>query len=369
MIESNKKTHTNEPLVHISKRDVLPLRIAMMIRLIAVVLSLIVSASVIVVITKLNPVEVYKAMIDGAVGTDKRLWVTIRDTVTLLLISLALLPAFKMRFWNIGAEGQVLVGGAATAAVMIYCGDSLPGWLLIAVMMGASLLAGMVWGVIPALFKARWNTNETLFTLMLNYVAIQIISICITYWEKPAGSNKIGLINVASRAGWIKELFGQLYSWNVIIVIIITILMFVYMKFTKHGYEISVVGESENTAKYAGINVKKVIVRTMAISGSIAGLAGFLIVSGVDHTLSTSSAGGRGFTAIIVAWLAQLNPFVMLAMSFFLVFLENGSIQIASKFNLNENMSAIITGIILFFVLGCEFFVNYKVQFRKKGVK
>lgn len=142
--------------------------------------------------------------------------------------------------------------------------------------------------------------------------------------------------------------------------------MFIYMKRTKHGYEIAVVGESENTARYAGINVGKVIVRTVGISGGIAGLAGFILVSGSSHTISTSTAGGRGFTAIIVAWLAKFNVWAMAVIAFLLVFMQQGAIQIATQYNLNENASEVITGIILFFVIGCEFFINYKLEFRKK---
>ena len=140
--------------------------------------------------------------------------------------------------------------------------------------------------------------------------------------------------------------------------------MFLYLKYSKQGYEISVVGDSENTARYAGINVKKVTIRTMAISGAICGMAGFIEVAGVSHTISTSTAGGRGFTAIIVAWLAQFNTFVMILISFLLVFLQKGATQIASQFNLNDYASNIITGIILFFILGSEFFINYRVIVR-----
>ena len=366
---SEAKSKKREPLIHISKRDAVPLWQSVGVRVAAIVLSLVVCGIILIFVTKLNPLEVYKAMYQGALGTERRTWVTIRDTLTLLLVGLALVPAFKMRFWNIGGEGQILMGGAATAAVMIYCGNSMPTWLLFVVMIAASMVAGMIWGIIPAVFKAKWNTNETLFTLMLNYVAAQIVNVCITFWENPVGSNTVGLINASTRAGWVGKLFGQQYGWNVLIIAAITVGMFIYMKFSKQGYEIAVVGESENTAKYAGINVKKVIIRTMAISGAIAGLAGFICVSGVDHTITTTTAGGRGFTAIIVAWLAHLNPFTMLIMAFFLTFLGTGSAQIATQFNLNTNMADIITGIILFFILGCEFFVNYKVQFRRKAKK
>ena len=147
---------------------------------------------------------------------------------------------------------------------------------------------------------------------------------------------------------------------------ILTVAMFIYLKYSKQGYEIAVVGESDNTARYAGINVSKVMMRTMAISGAICGIAGFILVSGSGHTISTSTANGRGFTAIIVAWMAKFNTFVMILIAFGLVFMEKGATQIASQYGLNENASSIMLGIILFFLLGAEFFINYKIERNKK---
>ena len=356
----------HEPLIHISKRDDCGLVKACLIRLIALALALVVCGGVIIALTGLNPLEVYGSIIDGAVGTNKRLWNTLRDALTLLLVAVAITPAFKMRFWNVGGEGQILVGTIASAVVMINLGSTAPGWLLLPLMFLAAVAAGLIWGVIPALFKAQWNTNETLFTLMMNYVATQFTAFCIVYWENPAGSNSVGLINMKTRAGWLPGLFGLTYGWNLLIVLAIMVFMYVYLRFSKHGYEIAYVGQSVNTARYAGINVKHVIIRTMAISGALCGLAGFILVSGSGHTVSTELSGGRGFTAIVVAWLSKLNTFTMLFVSFALTFLSKGAIQIASQYGLNENASEIITGIILFFVLGCEFFINYKVEFRHR---
>lgn len=362
----NNVIANKEPLIRITKRADISSYKAWAIRLIAVVFSLIVCGLVIVAIIGENPIKVYLGIIDGAVGRNRRLWVTIREMMTLLIIAIGLTPAFRMRFWNIGAEGQLLMGGAATAALMIYFGDTLPNGLLLVLIFAASGAAGMIWGVIPAFFKAYFNTNETLFTLMLNYVAIQIINFCIVYWENPAGSNTVGIINSATQHGWLPKLFGLTYGWNVIIVLTITVAIFIYMKYGKQGYEIAVVGESHNTARYAGIDVKKVIIRTMLLSGAICGLAGAIIVSGGSHTISISTGGGRGFTAIIVAWMSKFNPWAMIIVSAFLVFMEQGSIQIATQYGLNANASDIITGIILFFLIGCEFFINYKVDFYKK---
>ena len=352
-----------------SKRDGVPLWKSLGIRLIGLTLALVVCAIIIYALTKLNPLKVYAAMFKGAFGTEKRMWVTIRDIMMLLCIAVGLAPAFKMRFWNIGAEGQVLAGGIAAAACMIYLGKSMDTLPLLVLMFVLSTIAGGIWGTIPAIFKARWNANETLFTLMMNYIAIQLTSFFVAKWENPFGSNTVGIINTTSKAGWFPPVLGQMYTLNVIIVLVIAVLMYLYLRFSKQGYEIAVVGESENTARYAAINVKSVVIRTMAISGAICGIAGFIAVAGASHTISTSTAGGQGFTAIIVAWLSRFNTFIMIAISSLLVFLEKGAVEIASQFDLNDFVSEMITGIILFFILGSEFFINYKVRFRggKKG--
>lgn len=355
-----------EPFVRITKREDTLLLKAWGIRLFSLLLALITCAGIIFLIVKLNPLKVYVAMWEGAFGTSKRSWITARDTMMLLCIGVGLAPAFKMRFWNIGAEGQILAGGLATAACMIYFGSSMPTWALLIVSFAASCIAGALWGFVPAAFKARFDTNETLFTLMMNYVAIQLTSFFITKWENPIGSNTVGIINQSTKAGWLPSFLGQQYMLNVIIVMTLTIAVYIYLRWSKHGYEIAVVGESERTAKYIGINVKKVIIRTVALSGGLCGIAGFLAVSGASHTISTNTAGGRGFTAIIVAWLAKFNPLVMLFVSLLLAFLQKGAVEIASRYDLNDYASQMITGIILFFILGSEFFINYKLIFRGK---
>ena len=344
--------------------------IHLLVRLIGLVLALAVSGVLIYAITKLNPIDVYAEMANGVFGTSRRVWTWLRDLALLLLVAVGLAPAFKMRFWNIGAEGQILVGALATSACMIYMGSAnIPTPLFLLIMGAGSMLAGALWGIIPAVFKAFWGTNETLFTLMMNYIAIQLTSFFIPMWEHPKGSNTVGIINAASKAGWFPEVFGQQYMLNIIIVAVITVAMFFYLKRSKHGYEIAVVGQSESTARYAAMNVKKVVVRTMTLSGAICGLAGFLAVAGADHTVSTATAGGRGFVAIIVAWLAKFNPGTMAVISAMLVFLNKGAITIASKFNLSNDVSDIIQGIILFFILGSEFFINYRIQLAHEGKK
>ena len=358
----------HEPLIRISKRDGIARGKAWLIRLIAVLLALIVCAIVIFAIVHMNPLKVYVSMASGAFGTKKRIWYMLRDMMVLTCIAIGLAPAFKMRFWNIGAEGQMLVGGIATAFFMINFATKMPHALLFLCMIAGALLLGAIWGLIPGFFKAKLNANETLFTLMLNYIAIQFTSFCVSKWENPYGSNTVGIINSRTKIGWIGNLFSDGYNsdfaWTVLIVVVLAILMYIYLRYTKHGYEISVVGDSENTARYAGIRVNHIYMRTMALSGAICGFAGFLAVAAVSHTISTSTAGGRGFTAIIVAWLAKMNPFVMFLISALLTFLDKGAVQIASDYGLNEYASQIISGITLFFILGSEFFINYKVKFR-----
>ena len=363
-------TVTNkEPLMHISKRDGIETWKSWLIRIIAVLLSLVVCAGVIVALTGLNPIEVYKGIFDGAIGTKRRAWMTIRDTLVLLCIAVGITPAFKMRFWNIGAEGQVLIGGVTSAAMMIYLGNSLPPVVLFPLMFLGSAAAAMIWGVIPAFFKAYWNTNETLFTLMMNYVATQVITYCIIFWENPKGSNSVGTINSSTKGGWIPQLFGLDYGWNLVIVLALTVAMFIYLKYSKQGYEIAVVGESRRTASYAGIKVDRVIIRTMALSGALCGLIGLLLTSSTDHTMTTTIVDGRGFTAVMVSWMAKFNPVIMIFVSLLLVVLNRGASEISTAFGLNRSFSDILTGIILFFIIGCEFFINYKVQFRTSGKK
>ena len=364
---SKKLSTFKEPLFHIAKRDAMEWWKSALIRAGAIVAALLVCSVLIVLLTGQNPIEVYIKMVEGSFGTERKFWILLQNLAMLLCVSLAVTPAFKMKFWNLGAEGQVLVGGLASAACMFYFKDSISNWALILIMLAASVTAGIVWGVIPAIFKAKWETNESLFTLMMNYIAIQLVSFFIMLWV-PSGSSVMGIINQKTQSGWLPELFGQKYGLNILIVAGLTAVMYVYLKYSKQGYEISVVGESENTARYIGINVKKVIIRTMVISGAVCGIAGFLLVSGTNHTVSKDLAGGMGFTAIMVSWLAKFNPAMMVLTSFLIVFLQKGAGEIATAFRLNESVSDILTGIIIFFIIGCEFFINYKVVFRSKAV-
>ena len=357
----------NAPLFHIVKRGALPWYQAWGIRAAAIVLALLFCALVTSLTTGENPLQVYSTMIYGAVGTPRKIWILGQNIALLLCVSLAVTPAFRMRFWNIGGEGQVLAGALAAAACMICLSDKLPNWALIAVMAVSSIAAGAIWGLIPAIFKAKWNTNETLFTLMMNYVATQLVAYFVIIWESPKGSGKVGIINQATELGWLPQIGNYKYLLNILIVAVLTVGMYIYLNYSKHGYEIAVVGESERTARYVGIKVEKVIVRTMLLSGAICGIAGLLLVGGTDHTISTTIAGGRGFTAVMVSWLAKFNPIFMILTSFLLVFLDRGAGEISTTFGLNHSFADILTGIILFFIIGSEFFITYKISFRRSA--
>lgn len=363
----------SEPLFHIVKRDNVSRKKAWCIRLIAIVLAILVSAILTTILTDDNPFQVCITMASGAFGTMRKTMVTLQNLAILLIISLALTPAFKMRFWNIGGEGQVLIGGLAAAACMELMGDrlpaglSFPNWFVMVCMVVSSILAGALWGFIPAALKAKWNTNETLSTLMMNYIAIQLVAYFIIKWEVPKGSGKIGIINQSTNIGWLPQLFGSRYMLSIVLAIIVTIGMYIYLTYSKHGYEIAVVGESERTARYVGMKVKKVIIRTMLLSGGLCGLAGLLLVGSINHTITTTISNGQGFTAVMVSWLAKFNPFTMIFTTLLIVFLGRGASEISTKFELNQSFSDIVTGIILFFIIGCEFFINYKINFRKSS--
>lgn len=361
--DSKGTASVREPLFHIVKRDTIAWYKAWAVRAAAVLAALVVCAVLITILSGKNPIEVYKAMFDGAFGTKRRIWALLQELVILLCVALAVTPAFKMQFWNIGAEGQVLMGGLATATLMFYLGGKMPTPVLWVLMILGSIVAGAVWGLIPALFKAKWNTNETLFTLMMNYIATQLVLFCLCNWAKDGS----GVLRPMKNFALPLSGSSNNYLLNIIVVTVLTVVMFIYLRYSKQGYEISVVGQSQNTARYIGINVKKVIIRTMIISGALCGVAGLLLVGGTNYTISAATAGGRGFTAIMVSWLGKFNPFYMIMTSFLIAFLSRGSLHIASTFRLSEDLANIITGIILLFIIGCEFFINYKLVFRRKG--
>ncbi|MBQ8783854.1 MAG: ABC transporter permease [Clostridia bacterium] len=362
-ISATKKQR--EPLIHVVKRDDMLSWQAWLIRGATVLIGLIIVGVLSMLVTQKGFFETYEIMYSGVFGKlfegyTTMFWKYLQEIAILLCLALALTPAFKMKFWNCGAEGQALMGGLASIFCMIEFGEKLPYGVLIAVIAVTSILAGAIWGIIPAVFRALFNTNETLFTLMMNYIATQIIAYYV--YIEGGGSNVINPVS----AGNFPAVGKNDYFVNIVIVAVITILMFVYLKYSKQGYEISVVGESQNTAKYIGINVKKVIIRTMAISGALCGVTGMLLVAGKDHSINTNLVGGQGFTAILMSWLGQFNPFVMIVMTAIVVFLRIGVSKVADASLLNSSFSEIMVGIVILMLVGCEFFIHYSIKFRSK---
>ena len=361
---NEKNRQVREPLIHLTRRaGMAPLK-AWGIRIAAVALGLLVCGiAAFLLVDKLqqNPGrigEFYYTFIKGSFATPRKLWKFLKDLSILLCIALALTPAFRMRFWNTGAEGQTLMGIWGAIAVAFYWGGKVPEGLLLVGMFLAAVLCGAVWGLIPALFKAKWGTNETLFTLMMNYVASYFVAYFLVVWV-PSGSSNLGKLKFGKLPS-----FGHEYLVIILVTLLLTIGLHIYVNYSKHGYEINVVGESVRTARYVGIGVGKVIIRTMILSGALCGLAGYLIAAGLDQTITTESVGGQGFTAIMVCWLAKFHPIGMILTSGLVTLLDHGAAQISQDFSVAADFPDVVVGIILFFIIGSEFFIQYQVHFR-----
>ena len=359
---SQSSTAVREPLLRIAKREgtTMPQKIA--VRAIAILLALVVDAMFIYFVTGLNPLAVYGVMWGGTFANMTRFSWMLRDLSILLCVGIALAPAFKMRFWNCGGEGQILIGGLIAALVMVYQGNNLPTPVLFAAMTIGSMAAGALWGFVPAWFKSRWGTNETLFTLMMNYVATSIVA-CMTNIMRGQASS-LGTLNKATKAGWFPIIMGQRYTINIIVVIVLTFAMYAYLKFSKQGYEISVVGESENTARYAGINEKKNIILSMAIAGALAGFgAGLFYLSNVGqwNPLNSTSLPAMGFNGISVARLASSNPIGTIFSAIFISHISVGGTFLSTKYYPTE-IADLISGIIIYL---CAFSMLFRGKIQK----
>lgn len=351
-----------EPLFRIVKRDAISLKKKALVYAIALIGGLILSSIICTIFAKgQNPISFFSAMISGAFSSSRKIWILLRDCSLLLGVSLALVPAFKMRFWNLGGNGQVLVGCLSCIACMYYLGGKLPDSVVVILMIASSILAGAIWAVLPAIFKALFNTNESLFTLMMNYIAQGLVAVCINAWVK-GGSGVLNPLPYAHLPIILND-----YLLTIVIFAVLCIGIYIYLKYSKHGYEIAVVGESQNTAKYIGINVKVVIIRTLILSGAICGLVGLLIGGAMNYTVNANSANNMGFTGIMTAWLANFNPILMIFSCLFITFISKGMVQVRKDFKFtNDAIANFVIGLIYFCVISCAFFINYKVIFNKK---
>lgn len=280
----------------------------------------------------------------------------------LLLISIILTPAFKMKFWNIGAEGQILVGCLASAFVARFAPQDMPNVVVLLLCLLLSIVVSAFWSFIPAFFKAFFNTNETLFTLMLNYIATLLSAMMISIWVKN-GSQSFGVLS----NGIFPSILDNTSTLVIIIAVVIYIGMFFYINKGKAGYEVSVIGESINTARYVGINVKKVTIRTLTVSGALFGVVGFLLVCGVHQSFNSTLVGGQGFTGVLIAWLGHFDPAEIALFSFLSAVINQGTVTAASAVNISSTQfSAICTGIFFFIIIACEFFSRYEIRIHHK---
>lgn len=358
-MENTVSKSVKEPLFHIVRRDTITTGKSIAIKVIALILAFIVSSIILGISEGCDPFTFLGSLFLGSFGSQYSIWVLLKDMAILLGLGLALLPAFKMKFWNTGADGQALIAALATYMCLYFMHGKVNDILLVIICLFAAILAGIIWAVIPAIFKAFWNTNETLFTLMMNYVAVQCVAMFINQFAT-GGSNTLPNIYEGS--------LGMIYEYltPILIVALLTAAIAIYIKKTKHGFELSLVGESINSAKYVGINVKKVIIRTLVLSGAVCGLIGFILTNGLNHVVNTDSLGGKGFTAIIVVWLADFNPYFMILSTFMIVFLQRGTSELMEKIHMsNDSITSIVTSIFIFFIIGCTFFSRYKVYFRR----
>lgn len=365
-IEQNKAKQKKrfELPFHIVKRSNLSLKQKILIYAVALVGGLLLSALICGKFAGKNPLAFFGLLFKGCFGTERKRWLLLTETALLLGTSMALIPSFKMKFWNLGGNGQILVGCLSAYSLAFFFGSKLPDGVLIPLMFVASLASGILWAIIPAIFKAFFGTNETLFTLMMNYIAAGVVLYCRASWIK-SGSGQFPTLS----SGVLPKLYNDKLI-TILVFFLLAAVMFIYLKYSKHGYEISVVGESENTAKYIGIDVKRVILRTMILSGALAGLVGFFLIAQTGQGLSPDITNNMGFTAIMTSWLAAFDLPVTVLTCLFITFISKGMAQVRSDFRFtNDSISNIVIGLIYFCVISCAFFVNYKIVFRKKEGK
>ncbi len=343
---------------HIVRRNDMPLWQNILYKAGAILFGFVLLCLLLLIFAKANPLEVISNLFAGCFSSARRTWRTFRELALVLIVALALVPTFKMKFWNLGGNGQILIGDLAAIMCMFYMGNAnVPDWAIIIAMFFSSTLAGAIWAVIPAIFKSFFNTNESLFTLMMNYIASGLVSVFISA-VVTSGSGTLAL----QTAGNLPSLAGNDYLLTILVAIVVFIAMFIYLRFRKAGYELEVVGESQRTAKYVGINVKLVTIRTLAISGALCGLVGFLLAGSIDHTINADSARNLGFTAIMVTWLAKFNPFLMIGTSFLVAFLGNGMSAVQTAFSItNDSIGDIAIGLVYFSIIAIDFFISYKI--------
>lgn len=326
----------------------------------SIVLALLFGA-VLLAVFGANPWATYRAMAEGAFGAQYAISETLVKAIPLMLTGLAVAIAFRMLFWNIGAEGQLAMGGIGAAGVALFWADSLPDPLVLPTMLVAGFVAGAIWGLIPAALKAFLGVNEIITTLMMNYIAILAVShLYVGPWKDPQGYGFPGTAQFP-RIAWLPRLTGRVHL-GIVFAVVAAVLIWIVLDRTRWGYEVRVIGENPRAARYAGISLVRNILLVMLLSGGLAGVAGMAEVAGISHRLQQGLTVGYGYTAIIVAWLGKLNPFGVLLVAVLLAGLLVGGDQIQISMGLPASVALVLQGAILFFVLGGEIFSRYKVR-------
>ena len=367
MNKNKQKTHT--PLFTTFKRFDMPKWQGILIRAGSILFAVLISLLICMIVCGGDPLTIIGAFFQGATI---RPWKLFLDAAILLGFGMAILPAFRMKYWNMGANGQVLIGSLVSIVLMFELKEfglksGFNNFLLIVILLLASVAASIIWAVIPAIFKAFFGTNETLFTLMMNYIASALVAY-VNYALAKGAKESPGVINLDTQTGWLPIVIDE-YFIAIVVIVLVTVFISIYMSKTKHGYEAIVLGDSINTARYVGMDTKKIMIRTLILSGSICGIIGFLFTTAINHSVNAETCGSLGFTAVLIAWLSNFNPIVMALVSFGLAFLTLGTSKVSAIFQLgSNNLSSVLIGLIFFAVLISEFFIRYKVKinFKKK---
>ncbi len=349
-------------MIRVSTRRIVSRKQTVITNCIALLASF-VASMIIIACMGMNPLEVYAKILKGSLGSAYRFRETVNKTIPLAVLSLGTCVAFKMKFWNIGAEGQFYAGAFASTFVALNF-SSLPSPVLIFLMFIAGFLCAGFFALIPAGLKIKWGTSETLVTLMLNYVAQKWVAY-LQYgpWRDPESSGFPQIARFSDNAV-LPKILGIHAGW--LITILLAVFLFVLLTRTKFGYEVSVLGESLDSARYAGINVNRTLVLAVVLSGGLCGIAGTMQSSAIENSLTCNMSNGLGFTAVITTWLSKLNPILMIVVSFVFSMLIQGGTFLQSSMKIPASMAQILQGIIIFFVLGSEFFVRYRFMFFRK---
>jgi len=335
----------------------------------AVVVALILSG-IILAIVGADPIRVYVHILRSSFGSVGVISDTLVKATPLILTGLACALAFRMRLWNIGAEGQLLLGAWAASAVVLLpiLPAGTPGFVVLPVMLVAGFLGGAFWGLIPGFLKARFGVNEIIATLMLNYIAFSWIQ----YWVfGPWSKGGFQETNTFPPEAWLPRLNdfaatfpilgGLTTHLGLIFAIVLAAILWVALERTRWGYEVRLIGDSPKAARYAGIDIARKIIVVFVISGALAGLGGMSEVTGVVHKLQDRISPGYGFTAIIIAYLARFGPFRVIIASILF-----GALILAGREIQPSGVPAMIQGIILFSLIGSDVLIRYRLRFDRR---